>query len=199
MVMAFIPCLIETFGSLFIKLYAVANSSPEAFESCDVGFVWDYDTITLGIFGVLSFCNGLSGISGIFCEGPADMDRSLTAGQWCLLAGVAVVFAVILNFMLLVPANVIVWFGTPVEAVIFYSEFFDDDFSTCASGQDLRSIELAVVFYKIESFVAMVVVLILSLMCLTFCYLAAVYPTYLDKLMGTSYETNETNNQPVAP
>ena len=166
----------ETLGSLGVQLFSFANSSKEAFEACGLGFLWDYDLFMLIAFGVLSFLYGLAG-RGILKE--KGLDRRLTLAEFGLLFAFMAFSAAAIHFVTSICANIVVWFTTPKETVIFFHEFWEDDFSTCASGQDFTSIELTVLFYKMESFVAMMAVLLGLLVCLGVCFLAWFFPTYL--------------------
>ena len=176
LVIIFVAGFVETIGSLGVKLYSVANSSKEAFEACGLGFLWDYDVFMLVAFGVLAFCNGLSGLGAMYEGG---LDRCLTLVEFGVLLTFMAFFGTFLHSSMAICANIVVWFTTPKESVIFFSEFWEDDFSTCASGKDFTSIELTVLFYKIESFLAMTVVLLGSLACLGVCFIASFFPTYL--------------------
>ena len=141
------------------KIYILASNST-AFEACRVLYVREYSSITLIGFSAVAGCSLLTGfVSSLGCIEDEEDEKPEPIYEQLPLVVVAGALA---YTFIAFGVSVVAWSLTTdiKESVLFYAEFYGDDFSKCAKGQDLAAVETGVVLYKIESFLSMMLILL---------------------------------------
>ena len=176
LVLLFVSTVLAVFAGYGIKFYVVTTNSFAAFEACGVQYVWDIFSFCVIGFSVMFGCDAIGGLLTL-CTGTDDepedeYNRELSKPE--LLATIGALGVLTYSFIAF-GTNMVVWVGTdaPEEALLFYPEFYEDDFSNCASGQDLVNVKLAVTLYKIESFIVMMLILLACPCCVLYAFLCS--------------------------
>ena len=160
----FIAAVIATCCGYGLKIYVIASGSSAAFEACGLTSVLEALFVSVII---LSFMFGCGILGGLMLLANALFDKPdsynyndpLTVGDillYMLLAGVVAYLFVAFG------VSAVTWANTSQieEILLFYPEFYVDDFSKCATGQDRVHVELAVLIFKIDSFISMLQILL---------------------------------------
>ena len=150
-----------TFGSFGIKAYVLSVLSREDFKPCKALYLYDY---TAGTFGASTALLCLYSMAAVCTFALVEERRKSTV---CLIFALGVLHFAGLNFIVFFGGNLSVWLPipTPEEFLMFYPQFYEDEFDKCASGGVLEVLRLGNRMYKVENFVVMAM-MILAAPCL---------------------------------
>lgn len=150
-----------------IKIIVLAAASQVLFDSCSIGYMYDYILKTVILTGVLL---------GIACAAQICLIGSVAADNMHIF-GATLCFISLAGFSCAIAYIVFIaeiYDQHPEDTIMFFASFYTNPIfpTNCTQGQDLTNVELGMGVVKYDTFVFMLGLVISAFTCATTCFCA---------------------------